>query len=101
MKVAEVLQMFLPESPFYAVLSDLPKPDPTNPTATTTSQSTANPDVTTQTTNGRTLTGKIDWITVFVSTTTIHGPRTGSTTTVTRPGHTVTLQAEPISTDSS
>ena len=30
--------MFLPESPFHAVLSELPPPDSTNPTATTTFQ---------------------------------------------------------------
>ncbi|KZT27982.1 TPR-like protein [Neolentinus lepideus HHB14362 ss-1] len=32
----EALSLFLPESPFYLVLSTLPPPDPTNPTATTT-----------------------------------------------------------------
>ncbi|KAJ3553260.1 hypothetical protein NM688_g3709 [Phlebia brevispora] len=35
-EVAETLMLFLPESPFYAVLSELPPPDATNPTSTTT-----------------------------------------------------------------
>lgn len=35
-QVAETLSLFLPESPFYAVLSQLPPPDSTNPTSSTT-----------------------------------------------------------------
>jgi superkiller protein 3 len=34
--VTAALANFLPDSPFYATLSSLPPPDPTNPTATTT-----------------------------------------------------------------
>lgn len=35
-QVARTLGLFLPESPFYSTLSELPPPDATNPTATTT-----------------------------------------------------------------
>ena len=35
-QLAEALTLLLPESPFYATLSTLPIPDPTNPTSTTT-----------------------------------------------------------------
>ncbi|RPD63776.1 TPR-like protein [Lentinus tigrinus ALCF2SS1-6] len=36
LELAEALSLLLPDSPFYPVLSILPPPDPTNPTATTT-----------------------------------------------------------------
>lgn len=36
MEIVHALCLFLPDSPFYPVLSTLPYPDPTNPTATTT-----------------------------------------------------------------
>ncbi|KAI0051258.1 TPR-like protein [Auriscalpium vulgare] len=35
-QVVEVLSLYLPDSPFYATLSSLPPPDPTNPSSTTT-----------------------------------------------------------------
>ena len=35
-QLADALTLLLPESPFYAVLSTLPPPDPTNPTSTST-----------------------------------------------------------------
>ena len=34
-KIADALSLWLPDSKFYALLSTLPPPDPTNPTATT------------------------------------------------------------------
>ncbi len=36
MQLADALTLLLPESPFYRLLSDLPPPDTTNPSATTT-----------------------------------------------------------------
>ena len=36
LQVIEVLYKILPDSPYYSVLSELPPPDPTSPTSTTT-----------------------------------------------------------------
>jgi superkiller protein 3 len=35
-QLVDALKLLLPESPYYVLLSELPPPDPTNPTATTT-----------------------------------------------------------------